>query len=125
MFSVMTVTDCDTCTHCVVVLLQLHGTSAGLKAFCTTAALQGIEQCRQACGGHGYSLASGFTGHYHICAMFYPGEGENTVMYLQTARYSLIGGCVFYPEQHSVRLQSSLQAGNGETSWMYFYKSSR
>eukprot|EP00731_Ephydatia_muelleri_P016497 Em0009g921a len=43
--------------------------------------------CRLACGGHGYSLASGIPYLYvnHVAAMTY--EGENTVMYLQTARY--------------------------------------
>ena len=45
-----------------------------------------IQVCRLACGGHGYSLASGIPTMY---ADYSPGqtyEGENTVMYLQTAR---------------------------------------
>lgn len=36
-------------------LKETHATSAGLKAFGTWAALETIEECRQACGGHGYS----------------------------------------------------------------------
>ncbi|XP_064382738.1 peroxisomal acyl-coenzyme A oxidase 1-like isoform X2 [Halichondria panicea] len=68
-------------------LPELHATSSGLKAFCSFAAAQGIELCRLACGGHGYSLASGIP---HIFVQYAPAmtyEGENTVLYLQTARY--------------------------------------
>ncbi len=34
-------------------LKEVHGTAAGLKAFCTWSCLNIIDQCRQACGGHG------------------------------------------------------------------------
>ena len=65
---------------------QLHATSAGLKAFSTAGMMHGIEQCRLACGGHGYSQSSGLPKIYagHVSACTY--EGENTVMLLQTAR---------------------------------------
>eukprot|EP00731_Ephydatia_muelleri_P016407 Em0009g831a len=68
-------------------LAELHATSAGLKALSSELSSQGIEVCRLACGGHGYSLASGIPYLYanFVAAMTY--EGENTVMYLQTARY--------------------------------------
>ncbi|KAL5481883.1 hypothetical protein EMCRGX_G022144 [Ephydatia muelleri] len=67
-------------------LAELHATSAGLKALSSELSSQGIEVCRLACGGHGYSLASGIPYLYanFVAAMTY--EGENTVMYLQTAR---------------------------------------
>ena len=44
------------------------------------------QVCRLACGGHGYSQASGLPFLYvnYVAAVTY--EGENTVMYLQTAR---------------------------------------
>ena len=44
------------------------------------------QVCRLACGGHGYSQASGLPFLYvnYVAAITY--EGENTVMYLQTAR---------------------------------------
>jgi acyl-CoA oxidase len=45
-------------------LPELHATSSGLKSFMSTIAAEGIEQCRLACGGHGYSRSSGFTDLY-------------------------------------------------------------
>jgi len=46
-----------------------------------------VETCRKACGGHGFSLFSGLPTLYTdwVAACTY--EGENNVMYLQTARY--------------------------------------
>lgn len=40
-------------------LAELHAVTSGLKSVCSYQASVGIEQCRLACGGHGYSLASG------------------------------------------------------------------
>ncbi|KAL4217914.1 Peroxisomal acyl-coenzyme A oxidase 1 [Mactra antiquata] len=65
----------------------LHATAAGLKAFTSDIMNNGIDRLRMACGGHGYSHASGLP---KIWANIVPActyEGENTVMYLQCARY--------------------------------------
>lgn len=35
-------------------LADLHATSCGLKALGSTIAVEGLEVCRRACGGHGY-----------------------------------------------------------------------
>jgi acyl-CoA oxidase len=40
-------------------LADLHATSCGLKALGSTTAAEGLEVCRRACGGHGYSSFSG------------------------------------------------------------------
>ncbi|KAF2758648.1 acyl-CoA oxidase [Pseudovirgaria hyperparasitica] len=40
-------------------LAELHSTSSGLKALCTTYAADGIETCRRAMGGHGFGGGSG------------------------------------------------------------------
>ena len=61
-----------------------------MKAHATDAASKAIETCRMACGGHGYSQASGFTKIYVACVAACTYEGENTVLHLQTARYNLI-----------------------------------
>ncbi|XP_059149991.1 peroxisomal acyl-coenzyme A oxidase 1-like isoform X2 [Physella acuta] len=65
----------------------LHALSAALKAFSSWEMAYGVEQCRLACGGHGYSLASGLPKIYahEVPACTY--EGENTVLCLQTARF--------------------------------------
>ncbi|XP_069809763.1 peroxisomal acyl-coenzyme A oxidase 1 isoform X1 [Dendropsophus ebraccatus] len=68
-------------------LPELHALSAGLKAFTTWVASSGIEECRMACGGHGYSRSSGIPDIYVTFTPACTYEGENTVMMLQTARF--------------------------------------
>merc|ERR1719487_2089991 len=40
-------------------LADLHATSCGLKSLASFTAVEGLEVCRRACGGHGYSSFSG------------------------------------------------------------------
>ncbi|ORZ01098.1 acyl-CoA dehydrogenase/oxidase C-terminal [Syncephalastrum racemosum] len=68
-------------------LKETHATSAGLKAFCTWNCLNTIEQCRQACGGHGYSAYTGLAGMYNDFAVQCTWEGDNTILTLQSGRY--------------------------------------
>uniref|UniRef100_A0AAY4A6Y8 Acyl-coenzyme A oxidase n=1 Tax=Denticeps clupeoides TaxID=299321 RepID=A0AAY4A6Y8_9TELE len=68
-------------------LPELHALAAGLKAFTTWAANAGIEECRMACGGHGYSRCSSLPDIYVNFTPSCTYEGENTVMMLQTARW--------------------------------------
>ncbi|KAM6468970.1 peroxisomal acyl-coenzyme A oxidase 1 isoform 5-T5 [Liasis olivaceus] len=68
-------------------LPELHALSAGLKAFSSWTANTGIEECRMACGGHGYSRCSGLPDIYVNFTPSCTYEGENTVMMLQTARF--------------------------------------
>ncbi|XP_060774936.1 peroxisomal acyl-coenzyme A oxidase 1 isoform X2 [Neoarius graeffei] len=68
-------------------LPELHALAAGLKAFTTWTVNAGIEMCRMACGGHGYSRSSGLPDIYVTFTPMCTYEGENTVMMLQTARY--------------------------------------
>eukprot|EP01120_Amphizonella_sp_Union-15-10_P016186 TRINITY_DN8453_c0_g1_i1.p1 TRINITY_DN8453_c0_g1~~TRINITY_DN8453_c0_g1_i1.p1 ORF type:complete len:652 (-),score=118.79 TRINITY_DN8453_c0_g1_i1:70-2025(-) len=70
-------------------LAETHATSAGLKAFASWLTADGIEECRKACGGHGYLQASGlpllFADYVPACTY----EGDNYLMMQQTARYLL------------------------------------
>jgi acyl-CoA oxidase len=68
-------------------LKEVHGTSAGLKAFCTWNCLDTIDQCRQACGGHGYSAYTGLASMYSDFAVQCTWEGDNTILTLQAGRY--------------------------------------
>lgn len=70
-------------------LPEVHATSAGLKALVTATTADGIEICRKACGGHGFSDFSGLTILYQDYVGSCTYEGENTVLHLQTARYLL------------------------------------
>lgn len=68
---------------------ELHAMSSGLKALCSEMAASSIETCRRAAGGHGYLLMSGLPRLYATTVAACTYEGENTVLYLQTARYLL------------------------------------
>jgi len=68
-------------------LPDLHSISAGLKALLTWETHDGIEQCRQSLGGHGYSRFNGLCDMFNDFAVNCTWEGDNTVLIQQTARY--------------------------------------
>ncbi|XP_040263581.1 peroxisomal acyl-coenzyme A oxidase 2-like [Bufo bufo] len=68
-------------------LPELHALTAGMKAFATEVCSNGVEVCRKACGGHGYSLYSGLPSLYTRVTASCTYEGENTILHLQTARF--------------------------------------
>jgi acyl-CoA oxidase len=70
-------------------LAGVHATSAGLKAYSTWWANQGLETCRQCLGGHGYSAYSGFSEMLGDFAVMTTWEGDNTVLSQQLARYMI------------------------------------
>lgn len=57
-----------------------------MKALVSDFCVQGAELCRRACGGHGYSKLSGLPSLVTRVTASCTYEGENTVLYLQTAR---------------------------------------
>ena len=68
-------------------LADMHSTSSGLKSMCTTLAADGVETCRRACGGHGYSSASGFIQLNNDYSSKVTVEGENWMITQQLAAY--------------------------------------
>ncbi|KAF7728497.1 hypothetical protein EC973_006050 [Apophysomyces ossiformis] len=70
-------------------LVELHATSSGLKSLTTTLALAAIEECRRACGGHGYSLFSGLGQFYQDYLPKVTWEGDNYLLTQQTTRFLL------------------------------------
>lgn len=68
-------------------LAELHALSCCLKAITSHDSTAGVENLRCACGGHGYMLASGLPMLYNFATAAKTYEGENTVLYLQTARF--------------------------------------
>ena len=71
----------------ILLLTSLHNTHPSFGYSCPLLYIFPLPQlARLACGGHGYSQASGIPYVYvnHVAASTY--EGENTVMLLQTAR---------------------------------------
>nr|XP_056708403.1 peroxisomal acyl-coenzyme A oxidase 2 [Euleptes europaea] len=68
-------------------LPELHALASGIKVIATGYSSAGVEACRRACGGHGYSLLSGLPSLYTKVVASCTYEGENTVLLLQTARF--------------------------------------
>ena len=68
---------------------ETHALSSGMKAHSSNMAALGIEQARFACGGHGFSQASGLSKIYTNTVVDNTAEGENSVLFLQVARYLL------------------------------------
>ncbi|CAG9855181.1 unnamed protein product [Phyllotreta striolata] len=68
-------------------LPELHAAACVLKAVSTSDAAQGVETLRLSCGGHGYMTASNLPSTYGLVTAMVTYEGENTVLFLQTARF--------------------------------------
>ncbi|CAG0886267.1 unnamed protein product [Cyprideis torosa] len=68
-------------------LAEIHVQSCALKALSTADTARMVEVCRMACGGHGYLQSSGLPRLYTQCTAMETYEGENTVLWLQVARY--------------------------------------
>jgi acyl-CoA oxidase len=72
----------DSCRNAVDLL-------SGLKSLTTRMAAEGIESCRLACGGHGYTSMSGLPDGYVDYVGTLTAEGENYLLTQQTTRYLL------------------------------------
>ena len=70
-------------------LSDLHATSCGLKSLASYTAVEGLEICRRACGGHGYSSFSGIGPWYADYLPTATWEGDNYMLTQQVARYLL------------------------------------
>lgn len=64
--------------HCIISLY---------KSYVTFGTLDGIEECRRSCGGHGFHMLSGLPSLYleYLPAITY--DGDNSILTLQSARY--------------------------------------
>lgn len=70
-------------------LADLHSTSCALKSYASTTAGEGLEICRRACGGHGYSSFSGIGSWYADYLPTLTWEGDNYMLTQQVSRYLL------------------------------------
>lgn len=64
----------------------LHHVSAGIKALGSEMMYQGMDELRQACGGAGFSLASGISQLWLSASPTPTFEGVNVLMFQQSAR---------------------------------------
>ncbi|RVX73199.1 hypothetical protein B0A52_02326 [Exophiala mesophila] len=90
-------------------LADLHATSCALKALASTTAAEGLEVCRRACGGHGYSSFSGIGSWYADYLPTVTWEGDNYMLTQQVSRYLL----------KTARAVLKGTAGNNDTSRIF------
>lgn len=68
---------------------DVHATTSALKSFATTLTADGIEDCRKACGGHGFLAASGLP---ELCQTYLQSctvEGDNQMLPQQVVKVLL------------------------------------
>jgi hypothetical protein len=61
-----------------------------LKAYTSSVAERSAQVCRVSCGGHGFLVASGILEPKNFLDAVCSAEGDNAVLFQQTARYELI-----------------------------------
>lgn len=67
--------------------MEIHAISSALKPYCTWAARDGIQECREACGGHGYLKASGLGDLRNDNDANCTYEGENNTLIQQASNW--------------------------------------
>ena len=67
-------------------LPRLHANSSGLKSLTTRLVSDGLEECRKACGGHGYMAASGLPEFLNTYLANCTLEGDNYLIAQQCTR---------------------------------------
>ncbi|KAJ6397956.1 hypothetical protein OIU77_018881 [Salix suchowensis] len=72
-------------THAEQLVGDVHGLSAGLKAYVTSYTAKSLSVCREACGGHGYAAVNRFGILRNDHDIFQTFEGDNTVLLQQVA----------------------------------------
>ncbi|QPG76967.1 hypothetical protein FOA43_004361 [Brettanomyces nanus] len=70
-------------------LKGIFADSASLKSTCTWKCLSLIDECRQSCGGHGYSAYSGFAKGYVDHAVQCTWEGDNNILAQNSGRITI------------------------------------
>ncbi|KAM8715355.1 hypothetical protein ACLKA7_002418 [Drosophila subpalustris] len=67
--------------------MEIHAISSALKPYTTWAARDGIQECREACGGHGYLRASGLGDLRNDNDANCTYEGENNTLIQQASNW--------------------------------------
>jgi acyl-CoA oxidase len=57
------------------------------KVYSASTVLEGIEQCRRSCGGHGYMMLSGIPAIYNAFVPKVTYDGDNNILALQAIKY--------------------------------------
>eukprot|EP00571_Detonula_confervacea_P013685 CAMPEP_0172306684 /NCGR_PEP_ID=MMETSP1058-20130122/7706_1 /TAXON_ID=83371 /ORGANISM="Detonula confervacea, Strain CCMP 353" /LENGTH=786 /DNA_ID=CAMNT_0013018651 /DNA_START=700 /DNA_END=3060 /DNA_ORIENTATION=+ len=68
---------------------DIHATTSALKSYCTTFTADGIEDCRKACGGHGFLVCSGLVELNNTYLQSCTVEGDNQMLPQQVVKVLL------------------------------------
>ena len=71
------------------VVADVHATTPALKSYCTTFTADGIEDCRKACGGHGFLVCSGLVELSNTYLQSCTVEGDNQMLPQQVIKVLL------------------------------------
>jgi len=72
-----------------VIVGDIHATTSALKSYATTFTADGIEDCRKACGGHGFLVASGLVELSNTYLQSCTVEGDNQMLPQQVVKVLL------------------------------------
>ncbi|UJR27411.1 hypothetical protein I4U23_008701 [Adineta vaga] len=89
-------------------LPELHAVSSGLKAYTSTIGERFSQICRVACGGHGFLVASGIKGINNMLDAACSYEGDNAVLYQQTASRFLLKAMQQLDDNMEINMESSI-----------------
>ena len=68
---------------------DIHATTSALKSYCTAFTADGIEDCRKACGGHGFLVSSGLVELSNTYLQSCTVEGDNYMLPQQVVKVLL------------------------------------
>ena len=68
-------------------LTEVHAVISCFKAVCTWYTFRGVQECREACGGHGYNAISMIGILRNDTDINQTWEGDNNVLLQQTSKY--------------------------------------
>lgn len=88
-------------------LPEVHATSSGLKAFATLLCVNGAEEARRRCGGHGFLRSSALPDLVAIVTPSITYEGEFQPILQQTARF-------LFRALHQLRSKGEKASGNAD-----------
>lgn len=81
--------DFDLLTKAIDRLKGLFADSASLKSTCTWKTADLIDECRQSCGGHGYSAYAGFSKGFADHVVQCTWEGDNNILAQNSGRITI------------------------------------
>jgi hypothetical protein len=73
-----------------------------MKAMCSNEASAWVDVLRRSCGGHGYLLSSNLPKIFATVTASCTYEGENTVLWLQVARFANTPGSSLFFQVFSI-----------------------